>query len=312
MLAAGAPLHAQTPTPSPTAAPYQDLLLTHLRERSYGAGAFRVERTLQVTTAFTRTLVRFDSDGLGVYGFMNTPRGEGPFPVVVVLHGYVNPRTYRTPYAYTQRYADALAREGFLVLHPDYRGHGRSEGVAEGADNLFRVGYAIDVLNLIAHVRRLPNVNPDAIGLFGHSMGGGIAQRVIAVDRGAKAAVLYGSMSGDERLNVDRIKNVFRRVRTLPEDAVPLELWAAISPITYLSDVRAEVEIHHGVRDPQVPIEWSRDLNRRLTELGKPVALFEYPEAGHSLRGQDYTRMMQRVTEFFNRTLRSSVNSRSG
>ncbi|MCS6774508.1 MAG: alpha/beta fold hydrolase [Thermoflexales bacterium] len=265
-----------------------------------------------MTSAFTRTLIRFDSDGLSVYGFMNTPRGRGPFPVVIVLHGYVNPRTYRTPYAYTQRYADALAREGFLVLHPDYRGHGRSEGVAEGVDNLFRVGYAVDVLNLAAHARRLPNVNPDAIGLFGHSMGGGIAQRVIAVDRDIKAVVLYGSMSGDERLNIERIRNVFRRVPMMPEDAVPLELWSAISPITYLADVQAAIEIHHGARDLQVPIEWSRDLSQRLSALGKPVTLFEYPEAGHILRGQDYATMMHRVTDFFNRTLRSNPSPRSG
>ncbi len=111
---------------------YRSLTIPSLRQRAYGQGEFKVQATLQVTRAFTRTLVSFASDGLTVYGFMNTPRGQGPFPVVLVLHGYVNPRTYRTPFGYTQRYADALAEAGFLVVHPDYRGHGRSEGQAEG------------------------------------------------------------------------------------------------------------------------------------------------------------------------------------
>ncbi|MCS7056438.1 MAG: alpha/beta fold hydrolase [Thermoflexales bacterium] len=297
----GLPARAQ---PSVGNAPYESLTIEHLRQRSYGAGEFKVERTLQVTSAFTRSLISFASDGLTVYGFMNTPKGSGPFPVVIVLHGYVNPRTYRTPTTYTQRYADALARAGFLVIHPDYRGHGRSEGEAEGNTNLFRTGYAIDVLNLIAHAGRLPNTVPGAIGLFGHSMGGGIALRVAVVNPDVKAVVLYGSMSGDERLNVDRIKRVFRGVSYMPEDDVPLDLWDDISPISYLSDLRAAVEMHHGARDPQVPLAWSRDLHARLSALGKPAALYEYTGAGHILRGRDYTAMMERVTRFFGAHLR--------
>lgn len=296
--------HPAAAQSSPPAAEYDALTIASLRARSYGAGEFAVERTLQVTDAFTRTLIRFDSDGLTQYGFMNTPRGDGPYPVVLVLHGYVNPATYRTPYGYTQRYADYLARQGFLVIHPDYRGHGRSEGESEGGANLFRTGYAVDVLNLIEYVERMPNVRPGAIGLIGHSMGGGIAQRVIAVNPDVKAAVLYGSMSGDERLNTDQIKNVFRNgIDYLPEDDVPAELWDAISPISFLSDVAAAIEIHHGERDPQVSVAWSRDLNEKLVALGKDVTLFEYPRAGHSLRGGDYNAMMLRVTDFFRRTL---------
>jgi dipeptidyl aminopeptidase/acylaminoacyl peptidase len=220
------PAHAQQPVAT---RPYEELFVESLRARAYGGGEFNVERDLQATNAFTRSLINFTSDDLKVFGFMNTPRGSGPFPVVLVLHGYVNPRTYRTPFTYTQRYADALARAGFLVIHPDYRGHGRSEGSQEEG-NLFRTGYAIDVLNLIEHVKRLPNARPGAIGLFGHSMGGGISIRVLTVNPDVKAAVLYGSMSGDERLNVDRIKNVFSGASTMPEDDVPLG-----KPVEYFS-----------------------------------------------------------------------------
>jgi dienelactone hydrolase len=280
-------------------ADYPSLTISGLRQRMYGQGEFRVERVLQVTRSFTRTLVSFTSDGLTVYGFMNTPRGKGPFPVVLVLHGYVNPHTYRTPFGYTQRYADALAEAGFLVIHPDYRGHGRSEGQAEGSTNLFRVGYAVDVLNLITHLQRLPDARSGAVGLFGHSMGGGIALRVAAVNPNVRAVLLYGSMNADERLNIAQIKNVFRRIAYLPEDNVPAEWWDAISPITYLADLRAAVEIHHGQRDPQVPPAWSRDLHARLVALGKDAVLFEYPAAGHSLYGRDYATMIARATRFF-------------
>ena len=297
-----APARAQSP--SPTASSYQPLYIESLRNREYGEGEFNIEQTLQVTSAFTRTLISFDSDGLKVYGFMNTPKGSGPFPVVLVLHGYVNPRAYRTPYTYTQRYADMLARAGFLVIHPDYRGHGRSEGDEE-QDNLFRTGYAIDVMNLIEHVKRLTNADPNAIGLFGHSMGGGISTRVLALSDDVKASVLYGSMSADEQANTKQISEVFRAGARIPEQDVPLSEYAPISPINYLGNITAAIEIHHGERDPQVPVAWSRDLNAKLQALGKDVTLYEYPRAGHSLQGRDLTVMMERVIVFFRVKLRS-------
>jgi dipeptidyl aminopeptidase/acylaminoacyl peptidase len=292
-----APARAQSPSP------YQPLAIESLRTREYGQGAFTIEQTLQVTSAFTRTLISFESDGLKVYGFMNTPKGSGPFPVVLVLHGYVNPRAYRTPYTYTQRYADMLARAGFLVIHPDYRGHGRSEG-DEVQGNLFRTGYAIDVLNLIEYAKRLPNVNPNAIGLFGHSMGGGISTRVLAVSDDVKAAVLYGAMSADEQANTKQISEVFRAGARIPEQDVPLSEYAAISPINYLGDMTAAIEIHHGERDNQVPPAWSRELFTKLQSLGKDVALYEYPRAGHSLQGRDLTAMMERVIAFYREKLK--------
>lgn len=100
-----------TATPSPTPDPYAGLTIADLAARSYGGGEFRIEEALAFTNAFTRSLVAYPSDGLTVYGFMNVPRGQGPFPVVLVLHGYVNPTRYPT-LAYTTRYADALAEAG--------------------------------------------------------------------------------------------------------------------------------------------------------------------------------------------------------
>jgi uncharacterized protein len=301
ILVAGLLLAAlNTPAQAQVAPDTRSITIEALRARSYGAGGLRIERKLAETAAFTRSLISFDSDGLRQYGFINVPKGDGPFPVVFVLHGYVTPSRYSTPLGYTTRYADALARAGFLVVHPDYRGHGRSAG-SESQDNLFRTGYAIDVLNLIAHVKRLPGVDAGRIGLFGHSMGGGISLRVMAVSKDIKSAVLYGSMNADEVKNGDQIRNVFRRVQRIAEDDVPRERFAAISPVTYLADIGAAINIQHGERDAQVPVQWSRDLAAQLESLGKDVELSTYPRQGHSLQGQALTTMLARVTAFFRR-----------
>ena len=85
-----------TPTSTPTPDPFAEFTVDGLTARTYGEGELQVEEVLNVTNAFTRTLITYPSDGLTIYGFMNVPKGEGPFPVVLVLHGYVDPARYNT------------------------------------------------------------------------------------------------------------------------------------------------------------------------------------------------------------------------
>jgi pimeloyl-ACP methyl ester carboxylesterase len=91
-------------------------------------------------------------------------------------------------------------------MHPNLRGHPPSDN----GDNLFRVGMAVDVLNLIALIKSqagpaelFAKADSEAIGLWGHSLGGNIALRVLTIVPDIKATVLYASMSGDERKNAE-------------------------------------------------------------------------------------------------------------
>jgi dipeptidyl aminopeptidase/acylaminoacyl peptidase len=260
---------------------------------------------LATSQAFTRTLVAYPSDGLRVYGFMNVPLGDGPFPVVIVNHGYVDPSGYST-LAYTTRYADALARAGYIAVHPNFRNYPPSD---EGP-NPFRVGYAVDVLNLIAIIREqagkpgpLSQADPDNIGLWGHSMGGGITLRAITVDPDVKAAVLYGSMSGDEKKNHEKILAWSNGQHGQEELDTPEEDLQRISPITHLDRIVAAISIHHGELDGTVPPEWSVDLCQRLGDLGKAVECFAYPGQPHTFRGEGDQLFIQRIVAFFDRHL---------
>lgn len=290
-----------TATPDPLAG----LTIEDLRARSYGAGELTVERQTQPAFGFERHYFSYPSDGLDVYGFMNVPLGEGPFPTAFVLHGYINPSAYDT-LAYTTVYADELARAGYLVLHPNYRNYPPSDV----GPNDFRIGYAIDVLNLLAIVRRdagqpgpFERAAPGWEGLFGHSMGGGIGLRAITVDPEVEVAVLYGSMSGDERRNHERIvewsggRAGWEELNTSEEDM------RRISPIYHLEGIEAQVSIHHGGQDRVVPPEWSAELCELLRDLDKPVECFEYPEMPHTFYGQGEELLMQRSLEFFRSSL---------
>lgn len=274
----------------------------------YGGGTLVAERVLERNSSFTRYLVRYPSDGLTMYGFMNVPNTAGRFPVVIVIHGYVNPATYRT-LAYTTRYADGLARAGFITLHPNLRGHGLSQGRPEQGAS--RVLYAREILDLAAIVRAqagrdaLAKALP-SVGLMGHSMGGGIAQRVAVLDPQIRAVLLYGTMHGDDLKNARQICYVFtNRQRGCDELNTPPETLAQISPINFYGRIRAQVQVHHGTADTQTPYAWAGEICAALRKNNVAHQCFTYPGAGHTFRGNDYTTLMSRARSFFSQALRS-------
>ena len=299
-----------TATPTPTPDPYAGLYIDDLRARSYGVtGTIEVVDTLGDFAGFTRYLIRYPSDGLRINGFMNVPKGVGPFPVVVVVHGYIPPTTYKTV-AYTSMYADYIASSGYLVLHPDLRGHGTSEGSSQPA---FRVGYAIDVLNLIALAKKLPNARTDGgIGIMGHSMGGGVTGRVMVVSPDVKAAVLYAAVSLDEA-RTDRFPSSGTPgpTRTPPAGTpgptrtpVPPEVAERISPINYIRYLSGPVGIHHGEADRDVSPQNSVRVVERLQAEGRAYEYFTYPDQPHTLWGDAHTLFNRRVVALFDRTIK--------
>lgn len=293
------------PTLTPTPDPYAELTIEHLRSRVYGSAGLTVQQTGRIAYGLTRTYFDYESDGLLVHAFMDIPDGDGPFPVVLVLHGYIDPEIYHT-LTYTAHYANAFARSGFIGVHPNYRNYPPSDSGA----NEFRVGYAVDVLNLTALIREqagLPGpferAAGQAIGLFGHSMGGGIALRVVTIDSTLDGAILYGAMSGNERWNFEKIREWSEGQRGDDELSVPDGDLQRISPIYFLDGIRAPVSIHHGAADALVPPAWSDDLCARLTGLGKPVECFSYTDQPHTFIGQGDQLLIQRAVEFFRRVL---------
>lgn len=294
------------PTISATPDPYYPWSNEYLRSRTYGGGQIEFIEVMDQNLYFTRYLIRYPSDGLNIYGFANIPNDEEVHPVIVALHGYIDPAVYHT-LDYTTRYADALATAGYIVLHPNLRGYQPSDN----GENLFRVGMAIDVLNLIALVQSqsggtdpLKNADPNAIGLWGHSMGGGITTRVITVSDDVRAAVLYAAMSGDEEKNYLAIREWSGQTRGIEELNVPLDALSRISSMYFFEYISAAVSIHHGTADALVPVSWSVTTCERLNLLGRNVECLYYDNMPHTFFGQGEEQFIQNTVQFFNQNLK--------
>jgi len=162
-----------------------------MRQQTYPGSEITIEETLQPGANYDRYIVSYLSEGFRIYALLTVPRGRVPengWPVILFNHGYIPPEQYRTTERYVA-YVDAIARQGYIVLRSDYRGHGNSEG--EAATGYASAAYTIDVLNAVASIKRFPEADPERIGMWGHSMGGGITLRIMVTTSDVKAGVIW-------------------------------------------------------------------------------------------------------------------------
>ncbi len=307
-----------TATPTATAIPLPPLAIASMRARDYPGSDLVVEEDLAPGSNYRRQVVSYRSDGLKIYALLTIPNGEVPatgWPVIVFNHGYIAPTQYRTTERYVA-YVDAFARNGYMVLKSDYRGHGASEGRASGGYG--SPDYTTDVLNGMASVMRHPEADPSRAGMWGHSMGGHIALRAMVVKPDIKAGVIWAGVvasypdlfsrwrratstaggaatptSAPERR---RWRDDFMARFGAPEDNP--EFWAAISPNSFLADLSGPVQLHHGTADRTVPIEFSEQLSQQIQAVGLPVELYVYEGSDHNL-SQSLSLALQRSVAFF-------------
>lgn len=315
---------SSTPSPTPTVEtlifPYT---IEGLRKHNFRSGEIRILSTLSENDKFRAYLIEYPSDELTITGVMQIPVGEGPYPVILLNHGFY-PRGIYSSGDGTDRAAAFLAQHGYMTIASDYRSWGESDI----GHSFFYSGLVIDVINLLNAIPSIPEADPDRIGMWGHSMGGGVTIKVVTIDPRVRAAVLYSPVSADHADIIGRWGNGCfgdlaqgevapgcNSADVVPEDlpqnlqdayrfagADPMTL-QLISPFYHLEHVNVPVQIHYGTEDGNflsgTPPQWSVKLTQGLRDAGKQAELYEYEGEGHSFIGQPWFDFMGRVLRFF-------------
>jgi len=303
------PTATSTATEIPPPAVPADFLpytIYELRNHSYGGGQIEEMEAMEDRETFTRYQIRYPSNGLNIYGYANVPKGEGPFPVVILLHGYgrSNVPTVLGP---DTDIADFLADNGYLVLRSNMRGYPPSDD----GDNLYRVGFAVDILNLIALVKEqadqptwLKSADPTRIGLYGQSLGGGVALRVATISEDVKAMVLYSSISADEFKNAELFYSLSEEQIYQTELDTPPDVMAYISPLNYFDKIKASVKMYHSTTDDVVPAAWAVETCDTLKANYVDVDCFYYIGADHTFSSGFQSDFRDTMLAFFETKLK--------
>jgi uncharacterized protein len=301
---------AATPTPMP----FYDMTIPALRQKTY-------ESTLGPLTSvgqnesYSSYLTYFTSEGLKVNGLLTIPTGEEPkngWPAIVFIHGYIPPTLYQTQGQYAD-YVDYLARNGFVVFKIDLRGHANSEG--EPGGGYYGSDYVVDALNSYDALSQADFVNPERIGLWGHSMAGNIVMRSMAARPEIPAGVIwagavysyvdmqkYGIDDNSYRPPSNNTERQRRRRELFEKHGSPSAqsvFWRQVAPTNYLTDLKGAIQLNHAIDDDVVNIGYSRDLVTLLDKTSVPHELHEYSTGGHNISGSAYNQAMVNTVEFF-------------
>jgi len=126
--------------------------------------------------------VAAETGDIALNAWLGKPDDEGPFPTVVLLHGCSGTErstSHHTVWRGLNRHADLLNENGYATLILDSFGpRGISDGCTRPADYLpMRMADARAALD---HLRALPSIDPDRIGLVGLSLGASTALSAVS------------------------------------------------------------------------------------------------------------------------------------
>ena len=254
---------------------------------------------------YTAEEVRVAAGAISLGGTLTIPSGgRGRHPAVVTITGSgLQDRDEFIPYAggirLYREIADTLGRRGIAVLRLDDRGMGASTGSAAGVTS---EAFADDIRAAIAYLRTRKDIDPDRIGVIGHSEGGSIAPMIAATDPRLKAMVVMAG-SGEKGIEISMAQNKFlvdhdttltptkrdsilraARASLDPENQKDpwVKFWMSYDPAPTARQVKAPVLILQGATDRQVPADQAEKLAALVRAGGNSdVTVRVLPDVNH-------------------------------
>jgi dipeptidyl aminopeptidase/acylaminoacyl peptidase len=250
--------------------------------------------------AFTARAVTIGDDRWKLPGTLTVPKGKGPFPAVVLVHGS-GPEDRDETVGGTKVFEDlaqGLASRGIAVLR--YVKRTKQYPVVEAAPTMTAetVDDAVRAADLLRHQ---PDIDPQRIYVLGHSQGGYMMPRIMGRDRKlAGVIIMAGNVRPLEELIVEQTEYMASLSGANSEaerkklEQIKQDPWSIAGkvPASYRDDLKgynpaAEARkidmpmlILQGERDYQVTMKdfalWHAALDSRAN-----VTFRSYPKLNH-------------------------------
>lgn len=237
-------------------------------------------------------LIRFptfdtvDGERRTIPSFYYRPAGEGPFPVLIDIHG--GPEGQERP-AFSPSTQFWVKELGLAVLAPNVRG---SDGYGKSylkLDNGRRRENSVkDIGALLDWVATRPELDASRVGVYGGSYGGymSLASLVHYDDRLAAGVDIVGISSFVTFLtNTEDYRRDLRRAEYGDESDPEMRVFLQkISPLTRIDEVTTPLLVIQGANDPRVPASESEQVVAAVRENGGEVWYLLAKDEGHGFR----------------------------
>ena len=258
-------------------------------------------------------------DGVELKLDLCRPKGDGPFPLVVCIHGGGWVGGNKTD---VHPVLQALAQAGFVAASVQYRLAPTHQWPAQIED------CKCAVRHLRSRAKEL-NFDPQKVASLGFSAGGHLSLLLGLTDAGDG---LEGKGHNDQSSKVQCVVNYFGPT-DFPTFTIPAELdkdgkiapriddllvkflgtsdrkaevMKKVSPIRYIKKECPPILTLHGTLDPIVPVQQAKDLDAALQKAGVSHRLELVDKAGHGWGGPELARTNLLMIEFLNKHLKKN------
>lgn len=253
----------------------------------FGTGSAFLDGKPAARVGVRQLEVQFRSGSAWLSGTLLIPPGAGKHAGAVFVHG-----SGPTQRAYLPELTSMLVRHGVAVLVYDKRGIGQSGGSYPGES---ATAGTIDTLarDAQAAARFLaaqPEIDPERIGLTGHSQGGWIVPLAASREAAIRFLLVFSgpAVTVDENDLWQDLAGEGERAATLTDAQIDAQVLKAgpggVDPIPWVRKLKIPSLWVYGGRDRHVPPGLSeRRLAPLAAEPGRDITVVDFPNANHAL-----------------------------
>jgi len=233
--------------------------------------------------------------------FVYKPKGKGPFPVVIYIHG--GPEAQYRP-SFSSTFQMWLAELGAAVIAPNVRGSlGYGDLYLALDDGINREDSVRDIGALLDWVATRSDLDESRVAVYGGSYGGYmvLASAVHYSDR-LKAAVDVVGISNFVTFleNTQSYRQEQRRKEYGDErDPEMRAFLESISPLNHVDKINVPLLVVQGQNDPRVPISESQQIVDAMRERNNPVWYINALNEGHGYERKENIDVYQQVAMMF-------------
>ena len=233
--------------------------------------------------------------------FIYKPGGDGPFPVIIYIHG--GPEGQYRP-SFSSTFQSWVAELGAAVIAPNVRGSfGYGNDYLALDDGRKREDAVKDIGALLDWIESQPDLDASRVAVYGGSYGGYmvLASAVHYSDR-LKAAVDVVGISNFVTFleNTQDYRRDLRRQEYGDErDPEMRAFLQSISPLNHVDRIRVPLLVVQGQNDPRVPVTESEQIVSALRQRGQPVWYMNALNEGHGYNRKENRDAYQQAAMLF-------------